>query len=96
MSCEGQKSSHRNFEEITNSCGCIIDYKDNMEKNCIENPVTGTKEITAAGQAASSSVTITSLPSLFLNPVVFLQLLDILQIIRFILFIDVAYPMIVR
>ena len=51
--------------------------------------------MTAAGQAASSSVTITSLPSLFLNPVVFLQLLDILQIIRFILFIDVAYPMIV-
>jgi hypothetical protein len=73
----------------------VIDYKDNMETNCIENPVTGTEEITTAGQVASISVTLTSLPLLFYNPVVFLQLLDILQIIRFILFIDIAYPMIV-
>ena len=44
------------------------------------------------GQGAVAAVGVSALPLLFMNPIVFIQLIDVFQFIKYIQFIDIDYP----
>ncbi len=48
------------------------------------------------GETLTLMVGVAVIPTLFFNPVVFLQLVDILELIRYLQFIDIEYPKLVE
>ncbi len=50
----------------------------------------------ATTETGTTTLGIASLPSLIFNPVSFLQMMDILQLVRYLKYIDIEYPAMVE